>query len=91
MKATSKKAQNFINNYLRSDNYELWHVYGSYSREKERSYEHIRSEMYEEGGKGLRITSHNSQVYTCAYILGNDLIYHTPYYRYVIENWESGC
>ena len=90
MKATTKQAQGFIANYCNSSATELTDVYGRYSLRKERAFEHIRYEMYDSRGFDLRITSHNSQMFTCAYQRENSLIYHTPYYVYEIENWKEG-
>lgn len=64
-------------------NSELYHVYKyRYSDKKYDSFEEIKSEMKSVNGKELRILSHNSWSYTCAYRYFDDdnnehIVYHS--------------
>lgn len=86
---TGNKAQNFINDYLNSSDFELWHVYGRCSDRKYRSFEGIKDRMRAEGGEDIRILSHNSNYYTCAYRLNEDLIVDTYANTYIIKNFKE--
>lgn len=56
----------------------------NYSAAKCSSYARIREEMRATGGHGLAITSYNGSFYTCAYVLDDNLVYHTPTKRVVL-------
>lgn len=64
---------------------EIWQAYGKPSTKKLRSYEVIRSEMQELGGKGLRVLNHGCHFYSCAYILDGKLVVHTKTKRMEFE------
>lgn len=55
----------------------------NYSAAKCSSYARIREEMCAAGGHELAITSFNGSFYTCAYVVGDKLVYHTPTKRVV--------
>lgn len=78
----SKKAMGANLEYNRSNVYTIWEAYKSPSYIKEKAYWAIRNEMNDLGGHGLKITGANSSFFSCAYILGDKLIYHTYAHRY---------
>ena len=62
------KLQNSIyNRYLNSSDYELYHVYDSWSHAKEIAMEHCKNEMYKKEGHGLCIISHNIFQFTVGF------------------------
>lgn len=83
----NKDAMAWMYRYVNSRDYELWDVYGSCSYAKRRSYEAIKQRMLSEGGHDLRILSHNAMMYTCAYVLDNDLIIETHRNTYIIKDY----
>jgi len=60
----------------------LWEAYENPSRAKENAYWNIYHEMAELGGHDLRITGANCFHFSCAYVLGDKLIYHTHANRF---------
>lgn len=63
------KSQNSIyNRYLNSSDYELRHVYGSWSWAKENAMESCKRRMAEKDGFGLKIISHNCNVFTVGFV-----------------------
>lgn len=81
-----------IDNYNRAranDNYNLWCVYGSFSRAKEIAFDNIKNEMANNDGYGLYITTACKMFFTCAYVMEKDgeqfLVYHTPTARHQIK------
>lgn len=50
-----------------SDNYELWHVYGSYSSAKINAFNYCERLMNDLNGWGLRIISHNIMQFTVGF------------------------
>lgn len=81
MKIT-KKAQGANWSYDHSRSTTIWEAYKNPSYAKEKAYCNIRAEMEELGGHGLRITGAGSSFFSCAYVLGDKLIYHTYANRY---------
>lgn len=80
----TKNDSRIITRYFNSDDYSLYHVYKTYSTSKAISFERILNEMRQCGGYDMRILSHNSNFYTCAYRWQDTkgcewLIYHTAY------------
>lgn len=77
----TKKQQEIIDRYERSNASELRQVYGRYSNAKARSFEKIKTEMRELEGHDMRITGAGQSIYTCAYQYECDgqcyLRYHT--------------
>ena len=69
--------------YLRSSYTNMYDAYVKPSYAKVQSFDHIRGQMYINGGKDLRICSTSFSFYTCGYRLeteeGNTFVYHTPY------------
>lgn len=51
----------------RSNDTELYHVYGKFSANKARAFERCKELMYKYGGRGLRILSHNSFSFTVGF------------------------
>ena len=72
------KMASWYTQWLNSNYYELYEVYGSYSAQKGRSFRQIKDDMCENNGRDLRIMGHNSNTYTCAYICGP---YEEPIFR----------
>lgn len=50
--------------YLASNSSELYQVYGRYSRAKEKAMDQCKEIMHMMDGYGLRITSHNTNVFS---------------------------
>ena len=67
MKKDERIAKAHYADYLKSNNYFLWDVYGRFSRAKERAYDYYRNKMIEMGGRDLRILSANSQSFTLGF------------------------
>lgn len=69
----------------------IYEVYGRLSTAKIRAWESIREECYVNGGSALRVVSHNTFMFTCAYVYPDPetgalrLMYHTPSSRYDID------
>ena len=91
----TKKAQQFVNNYKYSTAHCLYDVYVAPSRNKTAIERKIIANMFEFNGDRYRVTSHNCQIFSCAYLLVaadsetgeciKYLIYYTPSSRYAIE------
>lgn len=77
----TKKQQEIIRSYERSNAEFLREVYTSYSNEKRDAYFAIQNEMRGLRGRQLRITGHNTSFFSCAYQYERDgqryLRYHT--------------
>ena len=69
----TKKAQEYINAYNRSDIYSLNQAYGRPSTEKTRADYSYRMMMQSEGGHGYKIIGYNKRFFTVAWIAGNSL------------------
>ena len=74
---TVEKKIDILKAYKRYYGRTLSDVYGRCSNKKLESYEKIENEMNNLGGHGLTIISFNTNMYTVAYTLGTDLVYHT--------------
>lgn len=64
----TKSQTSIYNRYLNSSDYELRHVYGSWSWAKENAMEHCKNEMFKKGGHNLKIVSHNVNVFTVGFV-----------------------
>ena len=82
-KAVEKKID-ILNTYERYYGRTLHDVYGKCSTKKWNSYNDIKDEMIKLGGSGLTIISFNSNMYTVAYTLDTDIVYHTKTKRELI-------
>ena len=71
--------------YKRSEAERLEDIYKKCSKEKVSSFFEIKYEMVRNGGKNIRVLTHNTFKYTCGYMLGNTLIVHTPTNRYIFN------
>lgn len=78
----SKKAIGANWAYNRSNIDDIWKAYNEPSIYKERAFNDIWYEMHQLGGHDLRITGANCMHFSCAYVLGEKLIYHTYAHRY---------
>ena len=85
----SKKAiyANFA--YNNSKIREICEAYKNPSIYKIRAYSDIWYEMHRLGGHDLRITGANCNFFSCAYVLGDKLIYHTYANRYEFPRIEE--
>ena len=81
---TVEKKINILKTYKRHYGRTLSDVYGKFSNKKLESYEKIKKEMNDLDGHGLTVISFNSNMYTVAYTLGTDLVYHTKTRRELI-------
>lgn len=86
---TTKKARNWAKSWAISTDYELTQVYGRYSQEKSLSWYNIKKIVSDCGGAELMITGHNIMTYSCAWVLGGDLIIETYRSRYIIPNFRE--
>ena len=66
------KKDQIINAYNLSSKSHLFEVYERPSQKKISSYTLLLIEMKENNGKNMKILSHNSRVYTCAYEFEKD-------------------
>lgn len=73
----SKKAIAANAAYNRATATTIWEAYENPSYEKEKAYNRIYDEMRRLGGQGLAITGKSCFFFSCAYVLGDKLIYHT--------------
>lgn len=64
---TPAQAKDVYRRYSNSDNYYLWHVYGSFSQAKANAYEYCRSRQAEFNGHNGRIVSHCIMQFTYAF------------------------
>ena len=78
----SKKAMGANWAYNRSTIYDVREAYKNPSYFKKAAFDAIWMEMHRLGGHDLRITGANSMHFSCAYVLGDKLIYHTHANRY---------
>ena len=53
--------------WQKSTDYELWHVYDNYSDNKEKAMDYCRELQFYLNGRGLKIISHNSMVFTVGF------------------------
>lgn len=82
----NKKMEWFYAEYLASKATELHQVYGRYSEDKRQSFEDIKAQAAKLNAiEPVRILSHNTYNYTCAYI------YPHPEYGYLIFRVETAC
>ena len=81
---TVEKKIDILKTYKRYYGRTLSDVYSRCSNKKHESYEKIKNEMHDLGGNGLTVISFNSNMYTVAYTLGTNLVYHTKTRREII-------
>ena len=81
---TTKEALYITEMYERSTARSLADVYGNYSRAKADAFNYCRRLMAEHNGEDLRILSHNTFIFTAAFMMWSDetgeplLMYITP-------------
>lgn len=75
----------YLGLYRRSNATKLEDVYKKCSKEKSSSFWQITYEMRRLGGEGIKVLTHNSYMYTCAYMLGNTFVVHTSTNRYIFD------
>lgn len=83
--ANTKAAARFINAYNRSTDYELRHVYGRYSWEKEHADFNCRRQMVDEGGHGYKIISFDTFGFSVAWETAEGLRVETPQSSYLVK------
>ena len=66
-KLTIEQRNSIWRRYAQSQDYSLSHVYGRYSHAKERAWEYCVRLMQKYNGNSLRILSHNTFMFTCAF------------------------
>lgn len=82
-KAVEKKID-ILKAYERFYGRTLYDVYGTCSNKKRETYNEIAKEMNDLGGHGLTVITFSRYMYTVAYTLGTDLIFHTKTKREII-------
>ena len=82
MAKISKKAIYANMAYRTSKIYDVREAYANPSDFKKAAFDAIWYEMHRLGGHDLRITGANCNFFSCAYALGDKLIYHTYAHRY---------
>lgn len=87
----TKRQQQIINNYKKSNNYSLDDVYTNYSVYKARAERQILNDMATDNGWGYRILGANSCAFSCAYLRTNkddgqvEIVYHTAQNKKVFD------
>ena len=87
----TKRQQQIIDNYNKSNNYSLDYVYNSYSVYKARAERQILNEMKNCNGWGYKILGANSCQFSCAYLRQNaddgqiEIVYHTAQNKKVFD------
>jgi len=85
----TKANKRVLESYLRSDAYELIDVYKSCSERKRQAFLHCKARMRMNLGRELKIISHNSNFFSCAFlheVLGiTHLMVITPTKEYSFE------
>ena len=91
MTLTKTQQQQFISKYKRATTGELYKVYKSCSTAKWRAYYRVIEQMRALRGYDLRITSHNSSIFCCAFLFSDPdtgevkICYVTPYNNYYFD------
>ena len=87
----TKRQQQVINNYERSNAYGLQDVYTNYSVYKARAEKEIKQEMIDNNGWGYKILGANSCQFSCAYLMNNAengqvvIVYHTANNKQIFD------
>lgn len=85
----TKKARRIIAAYNNSTKADIFEAYKVPSSTKIKSFQFIKKEMEEEGGKDIRITGAGTDNYSCAYRVFDGtnwyLIYYTKINRFIIQ------
>ena len=87
----TKRQQQIIDTYNRSNNYSLNDVYTNYSVFKARAERDILNKMASVGGWGYKILGANSCAFSCAYLRQNaehgqiEIVYHTAQNKKVFD------
>lgn len=86
-----RTAKSNINRYNQSAAYCLRDVYGRYSEAKEKAFKYCLNLMYEYNGRDLKIISHNSFMFTAAFIFNDpdtgviQFMFITPSYDCIVD------
>ena len=68
LKATTKQAQRFIDQYQSTANCTLWDCYTTFSRAKQNAFEYCEQRAYSLNGYGRKIISYNTSFFTYAFM-----------------------
>ena len=66
-KQMERQARNHYKEWKRSGDYALDSVYGSYSANKARAWRYCQEKAIELNGRGLKVITHNSQIFTVGF------------------------
>ena len=86
-----RTAKNNINSYNQSAAYCLRDVYGRYSIAKEKAFRYCLNLMHSYNGRDLKIISHNSFMFTAAFIFNDpdtgviQFMFITPNYNCIVD------
>lgn len=85
----SKIALAHYDSYLKSNNSKLYHVYNSYSRNKEYAFERCLTLMYDLEGYCLRIISANTMKFTVGFEFQDAS--GRPMFAYITRDYDRFC
>lgn len=83
-------AQAHTGQWMKSNNTELYQVYGSYSVYKARAFEYCKALMHDLNGYGLRILSFNSQAFTVGFEFA-DPETGEAMFAYITKDYDRFC
>ena len=63
----TKRNENIVRRYERSDKYELYQCYGSISSAKLKAWEYCKELCYKKSGTGLKVISYNGFQFTAGF------------------------
>lgn len=90
----NKKQERIYNQWLKSNNLNLYDCYKKPSQAKLDEERRIMYSCRKMKGKRLRILSYNTYCFTCAYAIEKDgkikLIWHSPYHTEIFEIPSNG-
>lgn len=91
MTANERRAAENIDTYNRSNSYDLYDVYGTFSRAKVNAWNYCRRICYENNGSGLKVINHNTFIFTAGFTFTDPetgvikFMYITPSYNTVVD------
>jgi hypothetical protein len=89
----TQKAQMLVNQYEQATMYELWELYGRFSRAKAYAFDRCKETMRQMNGYGMRIIGGNSCTFSCGCIAFHKgqkgVLYFTAYNTYFVPLIEG--
>lgn len=84
IKGTTKKGVDMMRNAGRYEGFNLWDVYGNFSRAKQNAWEWCFDRFTEENGSNFHIVSHNTFGFTVAWNVENGVRIETRDNSYLV-------